>query len=201
MINLTQEQLKHTLMPLGAYEKDAIREIAKEIGLQVADKKDSQEICFIPDHDYVSFIKSYNNKTYPKGQFMHKTGFSFGEHKGIVNYTIGQRKGLGVAYTKPLYVLNIDPNTNNVILGDNEDLFTDEVTAKNVNIISGKPLTEPIRVRARIRYRHKEQPATAWQDENGFLHIKFDEPQRAVTKGQSVVLFDGDTVLGGGEII
>ena len=132
---------------------------------------------------------------------MHKTGFSFGEHKGIVNYTIGQRKGLGIAYKTPLYVLNIDPETNNVILGDNEDLFTDEVTANNVNIIGGKPITEPTRVLARVRYRHKEQPALAWQDENGFLHVKFDEPQRAITKGQSLVIFDGDTVLGGGEII
>ena len=132
---------------------------------------------------------------------MHKTGFSFGEHKGIVNYTIGQRKGLGIAYKTPLYVLNIDPETNNVILGDNEDLFTDEVSAKNVNIISGKPITEPIRVLARVRYRHKEQPATAWQTEDGILHVKFDEPQRAITKGQSLVIFDGDEVLGGGEII
>ena len=118
-----------------------------------------------------------------------------------MNYTIGQRKGLGIAYKTPLYVLNIDPETNNVILGDNEDLFTDTVVAKNVNIISGKKITEPIRVLARVRYRHKEQPATAWQDEGGILHIKFDEPQRAITKGQSLVIFDGDTVLGGGEII
>ena len=198
---LTQEQLKHIKFPLGKYTKPEIREIAEKNGFINARKKDSQDICFVSDGDYVSFIKGYNNKEYPKGLFMHKDGFSFGEHKGIVNYTIGQRKGLGIAYKNPLYVLNIDPETNNVILGDNEDLFTDEVTAKNVNIISGKPLTEPIRVLARIRYRHKEQPATAWQDENGFLHIKFDEPQRAITKGQSLVLFDGDTVLGGGEII
>ncbi|MBR5191090.1 MAG: tRNA 2-thiouridine(34) synthase MnmA, partial [Clostridia bacterium] len=198
---LTQEQLKHIKFPLGEYTKPQIREIAEENDLITARKKDSQDICFVPDGDYVSFIKSYNNKTYPKGQFMHKTGFSFGEHKGIVNYTIGQRKGLGIAYKTPLYVLNIDPQTNNVVLGDNEDLFTSEVTAKNVNIISGKTLTEPIRVLARVRYRHKEQPALAWRDENGNLHVKFDEPQRAITKGQSLVIFNGDEVLGGGEII
>lgn len=198
---LTQDQLKHIKFPLGEYTKPKIREIAEENDLITARKKDSQDICFVPDGDYVSFIKSYNNKTYPKGLFMHKDGFSFGEHKGIVNYTIGQRKGLGIAYKNPLYVLNIDPETNNVILGDNEDLFTDTVIAKNVNIISGKTITEPIRVLARVRYRHKEQPATAWQDENGILHVKFDEPQRAITKGQSLVIFDGDTVLGGGEII
>mgnify|MGYP002514286556 CR=1 FL=1 len=198
---LTQDQLKHIKFPLGEYTKPKIREIAEENDLITARKKDSQDICFVPDGDYVSFIKNYNNKTYPKGLFMHKDGFSFGEHKGIVNYTIGQRKGLGIAYKNPLYVLNIDPETNNVILGDNEDLFTAEVTAKNVNIISGKPIIEPIRVLARVRYRHKEQPATAWQDENGNLHVKFDEPQRAITKGQSLVIFDGDTVLGGGEII
>ncbi len=198
---LTQEQLKHIKFPLGEYSKPEIRQIAEENDLITARKKDSQDICFVPDGDYVSFIKSYNNKEYPKGQFIHKTGFSFGEHKGIVNYTIGQRKGLGIAYKTPLYVMNIDPETNNVILGDNEDLFTDTVVAKNVNIISGKEIKEPIRVLARVRYRHKEQPATAWQDENGNLHIKFDEPQRAITKGQSLVIFDGDTVLGGGEIV
>ena len=198
---LTQEQLKHIKFPLGEYSKPEIRQIAEENGLITARKKDSQDICFVPDGDYVGFIKGYNGKEYPKGQFIHKTGFSFGEHKGIVNYTIGQRKGLGVAYKAPLYVLNIDPETNNVILGDNEDLFTDTVVAQNVNIISGKTLTEPIRVLARVRYRHKEQPATAWQDEQGKLYVKFDEPQRAITKGQSLVIFDGDTVLGGGEII
>lgn len=198
---LTQEQLKHIKFPLGEYTKLQIREIAEENGLVTARKKDSQDICFVPDGDYVNFIREYNGKDYPKGLFMHKDGFSLGEHKGIVNYTVGQRKGLGIAYKNPLYVLNIDPETNNVILGDNEDLFTDTVVAKNVNIISGKTLTEPIRCNARVRYRHKEQPATAWQDENGILHVKFDEPQRAITKGQSVVLYDGDTVIGGGEII
>ncbi len=198
---LTQEQLKHIKFPLGEYTKLQIREIAEENGLVTARKKDSQDICFVPDGDYVNFIREYNGKDYPKGLFMHKDGFSLGEHKGIVNYTVGQRKGLGIAYKNPLYVLNIDPETNNVILGDNEDLFTDTVVAKNVNIISGKTLTEPIRCNARVRYRHKEQPATAWQDENGILHVKFDEPQRAITKGQSVVLYDGDTVVGGGEII
>ena len=198
---LTQDQLKHIKFPLGEYTKPEIRKLAEENDLITARKKDSQDICFVPDGDYVSFIKSYNNKTYPKGLFMHKDGFSFGEHKGIVNYTIGQRKGLGIAYKNPLYVLNIDPETNNVILGDNEDLFSDTVVAKNVNIISGKTLAEPIRVLARVRYRHKEQPALAWQDEKGNLHVKFDEPQRAITKGQYLVIFDGDTVLGGGEIV
>ncbi len=198
---LTQEQLKHILFPLGEYTKPQIREIAEENGFINARKNDSQDICFVPDGDYVSFIKGYNGKEYPKGQFVHKTGFSFGEHKGIVNYTIGQRKGLGIAYKNPLYVLNIDPETNNVILGDNEDLFTDTVVAEKVKRISGKPITEPIRVNARVRYRHKEQPSTAWQDEKGLLYVKFDEPQRAITKGQSLVIFDGDTILGGGEII
>ncbi len=198
---LTQEQLKHIKFPLGEYTKTEIREIAEENGFINARKKDSQDICFVPDGDYVGFIKSYNGKEYPKGLFMHKDGFSFGEHKGIVNYTVGQRKGLGIAYKNPLYVLNIDAETNNIILGDNADLFSDTVKAKNVNIISGKPLVNPVKVLARVRYRHKEQPATAWQDDDGILHVKFDEPQRAITKGQSLVIYDGDTVLGGGEII
>ena len=123
------------------------------------------------------------------------------EPNGHLSFGGADLPALAAEYKTPLYVMNIDPETNNVILGDNDDLFTDEVIAKNVNIISGKTLAEPIRVLARVRYRHKEQPATAWQDEQGNLHVKFDEPQRAITKGQSLVIFDGDTVLGGGEII
>lgn len=198
---LTQEQLSHIKFPLGSYTKPQIREIAEENGFINARKKDSQDICFVPDGDYVGFIEHYTGKTFPHGLFTDKDGNSFGEHKGIVHYTIGQRKGLGIAYTKPLYVCDIQPDSNRVILGDNEDLFTDTLVADNVNIISGEFLSEPIKVLAKVRYRHKEQPATVWQDENGFLHVKFDEPQRAITKGQSVVLYDGDTVLGGGEII
>ena len=149
---LTQEQLKHIKFPLGEYTKPEIRKIAEENDLITARKKDSQDICFVPDGDYVSFIKSYNNKTYPKGQFMHKTGFSFGEHKGIVNYTIGQRKGLGIAYKTPLYVLNIDPETNNVILGDNEDLFTTEFIVDDFNWVSIPQQNESFKANVKTRF-------------------------------------------------
>ncbi len=199
---LTQDILSRVQFPLGEYTKPQIRAIAEEKGLITARKKDSQDICFVPDGDYVSFINEYtNNKSFKIGEFIHKDGFSFGQHKGIINYTVGQRKGLGIAYKNPLYVINIDAQSGNVLLGDNEDLFTDTVIAKNVNIISGEKLSEPVECLARVRYRHKEQPATAWQDENDVLHVKFKEPQRAITKGQSLVLYKGDTVLGGGEII
>ena len=198
---LNQEQLAHIKFPLGGYTKAKIREIAEDNGFVNARKHDSQDICFVPDGDYAGFIERYSGKTFENGDFTDKNGNVLGIHKGIINYTIGQRKGLGIAYKKPLYVCDIQPLTNKVILGDNEDLFTDELTADNVNIITKPDLYEPVRVCAKVRYRHKEQPATAWQTEDGLLHVKFDEPQRAITKGQSVVLYDGDTVVGGGVII
>ena len=198
---LNQEQLAHIKFPLGGYTKAKIREIAEKNGFVNARKHDSQDICFVPDGDYAGFIERYSGKTFENGDFTDKNGNVLGTHKGIINYTIGQRKGLGIAYKKPLYVCDIQPLTNKVILGDNEDLFTDELTADNVNIITKPDLYEPVRVCAKVRYRHKEQPATAWQTDDGLLHVKFDEPQRAITKGQSVVLYDGDTVVGGGIII
>lgn len=198
---LTQEQLKHIRFPLGGLPKTEVRKIAENNGFINANKKDSQDICFIPDGDYVGFIERYTGKSFPNANFIGKDGRDFGKSKSIINYTVGQRKGLGIAYTKPLYVCEIDAEANRVILGDNEDLFTDELTADNVNIITCDNLYEPVRVYAKVRYRHKAQPALAWQTEDGLLHIKFDAPQRAVTKGQAVVLYDGDTVVGGGKII
>ena len=198
---LTQKVLSRLILPLGGYSKPEIRKIAEENGLVTAHKSDSQDICFVPNGDYASFIENYLGKTFPQGDFVLSDGTVLGKNKGIIHYTLGQRKGLGVSYTKPLFVCNIDPETNNVILGDNEDLFTDSLKAENVNIISGEPFTKPVRCKAKIRYKHEEQPATAFVDGNGILNVNFDEPQRAVTKGQSVVLYDGDTVLGGGEII
>ena len=198
---LTQEQLSRVKLPLGEFTKAQIREIAQQNGFVNANKKDSQDICFVPDGDYVKFIGEYTGKKYPHGDFTDKDGNVFGQHKGIINYTVGQRKGLGIAYKKPLYVQYLDCENNRVVLGDNEDLFTDTVLADNVNIISGEPLLTPVRVTAKIRYRHNPDTATAWQDSGGILHIKFDKPQRAVTKGQSAVLYDGDIVLGGGTII
>lgn len=198
---LTQDQLAHIKFPLGAYTKKEIRKIAEENNFVTAHKSDSQDICFVPDGDYASFIERYLGKSFPQGDFVLRDGTVLGNHKGIIHYTLGQRKGLGVSYTKPLFVCEINTETNNVVLGDNADLFTDTLKADNVNIISGEDFSSPVRCKAKIRYKHEEQPATAFVDENGILNVKFDEPQRAVTKGQAVVLYDGDTVLGGGEIM
>lgn len=198
---LTQEQLAHIKFPLGEFTKKEIRKIAEENNLVTAHKSDSQDICFVADGDYAAFIENYLGRTFPQGDFILRDGTVLGQHKGIIHYTLGQRKGLGVSYTKPLFVCEINTETNNVVLGDNADLFTDTLKAENVNIISGEDFSAPVRCKAKIRYKHEEQPATAFVDENGILNVKFDEPQRAVTKGQAVVLYDSDTVLGGGEII
>lgn len=200
LYNLTQEQLAHIRLPLGALHKTEVRKIAQEHSFINAQKHDSQDICFVPDGDYAKFIEKYTGKKTPEGDFVDKEGNYIGRHKGIIHYTIGQRRGLGIPAASRLYVCEISPKTNTVVLGDNEDLFSSELEADNVNLISVDSLTEPKRVTAKIRYRHKEQPATAWQTPDGILHVKFDEPQRAITKGQAVVMYDGDEVVGGGVI-
>lgn len=198
---LTQDILSRLILPLGDFSKPEIRRIAEENGLVTAHKSDSQDICFVPNGDYAAFIENYLGKQFPQGNFVLRDGTVLGKNKGIIHYTLGQRKGLGVSYIKPLFVCEIDTETNNVVLGDNEDLFTDTLKAENVNIISGDDFKEPVRCKAKIRYKHTESPCTAFVDSDGILNVKFDEPQRAVTKGQAVVLYDDETVLGGGEII
>ena len=197
---LTQEQLAHVKLPLGGLRKDQVRVIAEKHGFINARKHDSQDICFVPDGDDAKFIEKYTGKKTPEGDFVDKEGNYIGRHKGIIHYTIGQRRGLGIPAASRLYVCEISPKTNTVVLGDNADLFSSELEADSVNLISVDSLTEPKRVTAKIRYRHKEQPATAWQTPDGILHVKFDEPQRAITKGQAVVMYDGDEVVGGGVI-
>ena len=198
---LTQEQLKHIRFPLGIYHKTEIREIAEKHGFVNAHKKDSQDICFVPDGDYAAFLERFTGKKDTPGNFVDLNGHILGQHKGITHYTVGQRKGLGISAKTPLYVCEIDTVKNQVVLGQNTDLFTDELTADDVNLISIDNLSEPTRVSAKIRYRHPEQSATAWQTPDGLLHLKFDAPQRAITKGQAVVMYQGDTVVGGGTII
>ena len=197
---LTQEQLAHVKLPLGGLRKDQVRVIAEKHGFINARKHDSQDICFVPDGDYAKFIEKYTGKKTPEGDFVDKEGNYIGRHKGIIHYTIGQRRGLSIPAASRLYVCEISPKTNTVVLGDNADLFSSELEADSVNLISVDSLAEPKRVTAKIRYRHKEQPATAWQTPDGILHVKFDEPQRAITKGQAVVMYDGDEVVGGGVI-
>ena len=200
LYSLTQYQLSHTLFPLGSMNKTEVRKIAEENGFINAKKHDSQDICFVPDGKYAEFIERYTGKTYENGDFVDKDGNILGEHKGIIRYTIGQRKGLGLALPAPMYVFKKDLENNKVILGSNDDLFTSELYADNINLITTDRITEPIRIKAKIRYNQKEQPATAEQI-GGKLHIVFDEPQRAICKGQAVVMYDGDTVVGGGTIL
>ncbi len=200
LYSLTQEQLSHTLFPLGSLNKDEVRKIAEENGFVNAKKHDSQDICFVPDGKYAEFIEGYTGKKYECGDFVDRDGKRLGEHKGIIRYTIGQRKGLGLALPAPMYVLEKDLNNNKVVLGFNDDLFTKELYAEDINFISIKEINEPIRVSAKVRYNQKEQPATVERDGDR-LHIVFDEPQRAICKGQAVVLYDGDIVVGGGKIM
>ncbi len=212
LYGLTQEQLEHVLFPLGSLTKEEVRTIAEEHGFVNARKRDSQDICFAPDGDYASAIRRYLefsctpeersgmlSAAFTPGPFLSKEGRVLGLHKGLAHYTVGQRRGLGVSAEHPLYVLALDTDQNAVILGENADLFTREVFVENVNWISGEAPTGPIRCRAKIRYRHPEQPCTVFPLGAG-ARILFDEPQRAPTPGQSAVLYDGDVVLGGGEI-
>lgn len=197
---LSSEMLDFTLFPIGETQsKEQVRELARSTGLDVASKKESQDICFIPDGDYASFIEKYRKKTYPVGDFVDLQGKVLGKHKGIIRYTIGQRKGLGLALPASMYVVSKDLDNNKVVLGFNEDLFSSELYATEVNLSAIDKIDTPIRVRAKVRYNQEAKDATASM-ENGKLHVVFDEPQRAICKGQSVVLYDGDTVLGGGII-
>lgn len=197
---LTQDQLAHTLFPLGDMTKIQARKIAEENGFINARKHDSQDICFVPDGHYADFIERYTGKTYPEGNFVDSEGKILGKHKGIIRYTIGQRKGLGIAFGHPMYVAKVTPKSNTVTLGPEEELFSTTLTAHDINLISVPRITEPMRVKAKARYRHKEQWATVTQPDEDTLVVVFDEPQRAITKGQAVVLYDGDIVVGGGTI-
>ena len=197
---LNQHQLSHTKLPLGELTKDQVRAIAEQQGFLNARKKDSQDICFIPDGDFVSFMKAYTGKHYPAGDFLDLKGNVVGKHQGAFAYTLGQRKGLGIALGEPAYVCAKDMASNTVTVGPNEALFATTVRAENWNWLPFPQLTEPIRVTAKARYRHNEQPATVYPEENGFARVVFDTPQRAMTPGQAVVLYDGDMVVGSGTI-
>ncbi len=200
LYNMSQHELEHTLFPLGYYTKDKIREIAAEVGLIVANKPDSQEICFVEDNDYAGYVKSHTNKKIKEGYFIDKEGNILGKHKGIIHYTIGQRKGLGIALGKPMFVVDILPKKNAVVLGDPEDVFSQGLIASDVNFIPFDDIDEPIRVYAKVRYSGKVSPATVYKEEKGKIKIVFDEKQRAITPGQSVVMYDEDVVIGGATI-
>ncbi len=200
LYSLTQEQLKHTLLPLGELRKTEVREIAAEQGFINAKKHDSQDICFVPDGNYAGFIEQYTGRKYPCGYFVDPEGNVLGTHKGVIRYTRGQRKGLGLALPKPMYVCRTDLDKNLVILGDNTDLFSASLDASEINLMAVERIDRPMRVQAKIRYSQNAAEAIVWQTDNDKLHVEFDEPQRAITPGQAVVLYDGETVVGGGVI-
>ena len=200
LYSLTQEQLGRTLFPLGEYRKTDIRKIADEAGFLNAAKPDSQDICFVPDGNYAALIEKITGETPAAGDYVDEDGKVIGRHKGLIRYTIGQHKGLGMPFPDKMYVLRLDKKQNRVVLGPSESLFSTEVRAGGFNWIAGKAPNGPFRCKAKIRYRQKEQWATVTPEGEDRVLIVFDEPQRAVTPGQAAVLYDGDEVLGGGEI-
>lgn len=197
---MTQRELAHTLFPLGAMRKSETRAIAETQGFGNARKRDSQDICFAPDGDYAAAIGRLTGEKSVPGAFVSTDGRVLGEHKGIIHYTVGQRRGLGISHGERLYVCRIDPERNEVVLGEEKDLYRSEAAVSDVNWISGETPREPVRCAVKIRYRAREQAATVYPEENGRGRIVFDAPQCAVTPGQAAVFYDGNTVLGGGTI-
>ena len=200
LYQLTQSQLAHLLLPVGDYDKPAIRESARQAGLLNADKADSQDICFVPDGDYTAFLQEYGHVTLEPGNFVDREGRVLGRHRGLPCYTTGQRKGLGVSAGKHVYVVRKNARDNTILLGDDRDLFTSRLTACRVNWIAGAAPAITIRVTAKTRYSQTETEAAVTPLPDGRMEVVFDRPQRAVTAGQAVVLYDGDQVLGGGVI-
>lgn len=201
LYNLTQEQLAHTLMPVGDYSKEEIRDIARHAGLPVADKPDSQEICFVPDKDYAGFICREANCHIPEGNFVDNKGTVLGKHKGLIHYTIGQRKGLNLALGKPVYVSELRQETNEVVVGDEEEVFTDSLLCNDLNHMAVPRFPTDDMVTAKIRYGNKETPCRIEYLKDDLCRCTFEEKVRAAAPGQSVVFYQGDIVLGGGTIL
>lgn len=198
---MTQELLAHTMFPLGDMRKTEVRRLAEDNSFVNANKPDSQDICFVPNGDYVGFLEQYTGKAYPHGNFIGTDGTILGEHKGTVRYTIGQRKGLGVSLSEPMYVRGINTKENTVTLGSEQDLYSKEAIAEDFNWISGETPRTEIRCKVKVRYRHTEQWAIVMPTGSHTVRIIFDQPQRAITPGQAAVLYDGDIVLGGGTVV
>ena len=200
LYSLSQEQLSKTLMPLGDYNKDEIRKIAEEIGFDFFDKGESMEICFIPDNNYAGYIKENSDIDIKQGDFVDTKGNYLGKHKGIINYTVGQRKGLGITFGKPVYVLDMNKDRNEIVLGEEDELYKDVLYCNNTNFISIEKLESEKRVTAKIRYNAREADATIYPETEDVVKVVFDKSQRAITPGQSVVFYDKDVVVGGGVI-
>lgn len=198
---LSQEQLAGTLFPVGELTKQEVRELAESNGFVTSRKHDSQDICFVPDGDYVGFLERYLGMKFPEGAFLDLNGNVIGKHRGAIRYTIGQRKGLGMGFNKPMYVCRKDMAANTVTLGDNEDLCSRRVVARGVNMIAVSRIDRPIRVAAKVRYTQREEWATLEQTGEDEITLEFDSPQRAVAPGQAAVCYDGEVVICGGRII
>ena len=198
--SLKKEALSQIILPLGEFTKSEIREIARKNGFSNADRGDSQDICFIPDGDYTAFLEKYGNANFTEGNFIDLDGNILGIHGGIERYTIGQRKGLGIALGKPMFVCEKNVTNNTVTLCDDAQLYKKDLSASQINLLINDTLEKEVRLQAKIRYRHTPANATIKRTAEDTLSVTFDEPQRAITKGQSLVLYDGDTVIGGGII-
>jgi tRNA-specific 2-thiouridylase len=206
LFGLTQEQLSRTIFPLGGMTKPEVRELARKHGLALAEKPDSQEICFVPGGDYKRFLDAYlaeRGEALPdtSGELMTTDGRVIGEHQGVHNFTVGQRKGLGVATGSPLYVVRINGEAGQVVVGNSEDLYSSTLRVRRANLIAAEDLKEPIRVTAKIRHRHEPAPATLEKSGDDELLLTFDQPQRAITPGQAAVFYNGNIVVGGGWIV
>ena len=201
LYTLPQSRLAQVLFPLGTLRKSEVRKVAESLGFVNAQKRDSQDLCFVPDGDYARFIEQYTGQSCPPGDFLDRTGTVLGKHKGLIRYTIGQRKGLGIAAPAPYYVCEHNIKNNTVILGSENDLLVRTLTATDINLIPFDQIENPIRVIVKVRYRQKGDWATVSQIDSDTLQIVFDEPQKAVTKGQAAVLYDGEYVIGGGTIV
>jgi tRNA-specific 2-thiouridylase len=197
---MTQEQLAHTLLPLGSMKKEEVRRIAEEQGFINARKHDSQDICFVPDGDYTEFLTRYTGKEYPEGDFVDTRGNVLGRHRGIIHYTVGQRRGLGIPAEHRLYVLRKDVENNRVILGEEDELMTAAFDAEDLNLISLEKLDTPVRLYVSIRYHQKPQPATVIPADGNKVRVELDQPQRGIAPGQAAVFYDGENVAGGATI-
>jgi tRNA-specific 2-thiouridylase len=201
LYNLTQEQIKHILMPLGEFEsKDEVREIASSFDFAVGSKSDSQEICFIPDDNYPKFVDKYVNTKDLKGNFIDKKGVVLGKHEGIHRYTIGQRKGLGITFGKPAFVVDIKSKSKDIVIGDNVDVFAQGLIGSLVNFITIEKLTEPMEIEVKVRYSAKPAKATIYPNGEDSVKVIFEEKQRAITPGQAVVFYSGEKLVGGATI-
>ncbi|MFQ6082064.1 MAG: tRNA 2-thiouridine(34) synthase MnmA [Candidatus Aminicenantia bacterium] len=197
---MTQDQLSQTLMPLGNLTKKEVREIARKLDLPVAEKSESQEICFIPDNNYPQFLKNFIPEAAKPGLIINRKGVVLGKHKGIIFYTIGQRRGLGISAKEPLYVISIDKSKNTIVVGSKEEVYSQEFTVSDINWIAWDKIEKSFRAKVKIRYIHQEAEAAITLLNDNQALVKFIQPQRAITSGQAAVFYDGDVVIGGGTI-